>query len=160
MLSAISNKKQIDRDMYRSDTPQAELKLWALFIALLALITCGALFLTAILKADRDAAIHRYCFADPSSDFYSQLYLDQSGRTIEWVIVSTEQVHSLAVIALTTTMDVIRLCDHSCPHNVLGTSTQVFPSNQIQAILDRPAFYGLQFITTSYNVTLPITSKC
>ena len=150
--------------MYRADaTPQAELKLWALLIALLALITCGALFLTAILKADRDAAIHRYCVTDPSSNFYGQLYLDQSGRTIEWVIASTEQVHALTVEALTDlaplTTD-LTLCDHSCPHDTLGTSTQVFPSNRIQAILDRPAFYGLRFITTSYNMTIPITSKC
>lgn len=150
--------------MYRADaTPQAELKLWALFIALLALITCGALFLTAILKADRDAAIHRYCVVDSASDFYGQLYLDQSGRTIEWVIASTEQIHALTIKATTDlaplTMDLI-LCDHSCPHDTLGTSTQVFPSNRIQALLDRPAFYGLHVLTTSHNVTISISNKC
>ena len=152
--------------MYRlseAGSPQAELKIWALLIALLALITCGALFLTAILKADRDAAIHRYCVVDGDSDFYAQVYLDQSRRTIEWVIASTEQVHSLTVKAATDlaplTTDLV-LCDHSCIHDTLGTSTQVFPSNRIQAILDRPAFYGLQFVTTSYNATIPLGNKC
>ena len=147
----------------RQRAPQGELKLWALFIALLALLTCGALFLSAIVKVDRDAAIHRFCMANASVGFYVQLYLDQSGRTIEWVIASTEQVHALTMRAetdlapLTAPLD---LCDHSCQHNTLGTSQEVYQSNRLQATIDRPAFYALNALTESYNLTFPLTNKC
>ena len=141
---------------------QNDLKIWALAVSLLAIVGSAAIFLVAMSKADADAGIHTFLFADRDKNLRGHLYIDQGERSIEWHISSLSQIVSLIIKAETVDAPIqsdLVLCDHSCNHVTLGLLTTSYPSNRIQALLDRPAYYGLQIVTSTHNVTIPMIYK-
>lgn len=145
--------------MDKNGTLQNDLKVWALVVSLLAITASASIFLVAMAKADVNAGVHTFLFVNTPSNVRGHLYVNQGERSIEWHIASLVQISSLTIKAQTIDAPIqsdLSLCEHSCNHVTVGTSTTPIPSNRIQALLDFPAYYDLNIVGSTFNVTVPL----